>query len=317
MAAARATGLALEATDPATAPAADGGYREKPRSFGRYWQQWKKRFCVTFFGVAMKHDGMLENEIRWPRRVLTLAEAVKYINATGYCMLFPVKHVPLPSLYYAVTRRGLHGKWKWDKYSNMVWRWKDELPRRGRAFYAKYFRARGTLISLQLLPHFLALHGSAAAGGDQERFYSEGRIRDDARSVWQALEELGPLATLELRNACKMDTKAGNIRFKRAILELQRMLIAVHFGAEQETESWASGRYELTWRAFPRETAQARDISPEEARGKLAAKFLQWRPEASPMQIARLFNWTKAETTAACESASRSAKQTAEGKGRR
>ena len=134
----------------------------------------------------MRHHATLENEIRWPRRVLTLAEAVKFIDATGYCMLFPVKNVPLPSLYYAVTRRGLHGKWKWDKYSSMVWQWKDELPRRRRAFYAKYFRGRGTFISLKLLPHFLALRESAVGPGDYEKYYSEGRISDDARIIWEA-----------------------------------------------------------------------------------------------------------------------------------
>jgi hypothetical protein len=249
----------------------------------------------------MRQHARLENEIRWPRRVLTPAEAVKFIDATGYCMLFPVKNTPLPSLYYAVTRRGLRGQWKWDQYSSMVWRWKDELPRRRRAFYAKYFRGRGTLISLQLLPHFLAMCDSAVLPGDCERFYSEGRIRNDARIIWEALEEHGPLATLELRNACKMDTKSGNIRFKRAILELQCMLIVVHFGTEQETNAWASGRYELTCRAFPKQTAAAKNISPEGARGKLAAKFCEWHPNSSPMQLARLFGWPKAEAVAACE----------------
>ena len=265
----------------------------------------------------MRHHATLENEIRWPRRVLTLAAAVKFIAATGYCMLFPVKNVALPSLYYAVTRRGLHGKWKWDKYSSMVWRWKDELPRRRRAFYAKYFRGRGTFISLQLLPHFLAMRHSAVMPGDYERFYSEGRIRDDARIIWQALEEHGPLATLELRNACKMDTKAGNIRFKRAILELQCMLIVVHFGAEQETNAWASGRYELTRRAFPRQTAAAQHISAEDARAKLTAKFCAWHPNSSPMELARLFGWPKAEAVAACEKLPRSAKPAIKSKGPR
>jgi hypothetical protein len=248
----------------------------------------------------MHHHATLENEIRWPRRVLKLAEAVKFIDATGYCMLFPVKDTLLPSLYYAVTRRGLHGKWKWDKYSSMVWRWKDELPRRRRVFYAKYFRGRGTFISLELLPHFLAMRESAVVPGDFARFYSEGRIRDDARVIWEALDEHGPLATLELRNACKMDIKAGNIRFKRAILELQCMLIVVHFGTEAETNAWASGRYELTHRAFPKQTAAAKNISPEDARGKLAAKFCEWHPNSLPMQLARLFGWSKIEAVAAC-----------------
>ena len=138
-------------------------------------------------------------------------------------------------------------------------------------------------------------------GGDHERFYAEGRIRGDCRIIWEALEEHGPLATLELRNACKMDTNAGNIRFKRAILELQCMLIVVHFGAEQETNAWASGRYELTRRAFPQQTTAARQISPEDARTWLAAKFRERNPDASPTHLMRLFGWPKAEAAAAWE----------------
>jgi hypothetical protein len=245
----------------------------------------------------------LENEIRWPQRVLTAAEAVKYIDATGYCMLFPVANVPLSSLYYAVTRRNPHVDFVWDKYSVMLWRWKDELPRRRRAFYAKYFRARGTFISLKFLPHFLAMRDAAVEPGDHERLYAEGRIREDARVVWEALAEHGPLATLELRHACKMGTKASNVRFKRAILDLQCLLVAVHFGAEQETAAWASGRYELTCRAFPKETAAAQRIQPDQARRALAAKFLEWHTGAPPAQLARLFGWRKADAIAAIKAA--------------
>jgi hypothetical protein len=244
----------------------------------------------------------LEFEIRWPRRVLTAVEAVKFIEAMGYCMLFPVTNVPLPSLYFAVTRRNPHEKMVWDKYSAMVWNWKDELPRRRLAFYAKYFRGRGTLISLRLLPHFLAMRESTAVPGDHERFYSEGRITEDARIIWKALAEHGPLATLELRHACKMGSKAGNKRFKRAILDLQRMLVAVHAGAVQETASWASGRYDLTCRAFPKETSDALRIAPEDARRALAGKFAEWHPEAAPAQLARLFGWTKDEAASALAS---------------
>ena len=250
----------------------------------------------------MLGKGTLEHEIRWPRRVLIAAEAVKFINAMGYCMLFPVTNVALPSLYFAVTRRNPHEKMVWDKFSAMVWNWKDELPRRRHAFYAKYFRGRGTFISLRLLPHFLAMRESAASAGDYERLYSEGRITENARVIWEALAEHGPLATLELRHACKMETPAGNKRFKRAILDLQRLLIAVHSGAEQETAAWASGRYDLTCRAFPKETSTALRIAPEDARCSLAAKYLEWHPQAAPAQLARLFGWTKDEASAALAS---------------
>jgi hypothetical protein len=244
----------------------------------------------------------LQWEIGWPRRVRTAGDAVRFINAAGFCMLFPVKNVPLPSLYYAAARRYPA---TWDKYAEMLWEWKDNLPRQGRAFYAKYFRTRGTFISLAMLPNFLAMRGSAAAPGDPERLYAEGRISHDARTIWQALEEHGPLATLELRHTCRMESKAGNVRFKRAMLDLQCLLVVVHFGAEQETAAWPSGRFALTARAFPRQVALARRIAPA-ARAALASKYLQWHPDAPAAMLARLFGWPKPEAKAATAASGRS-----------
>lgn len=242
----------------------------------------------------------LSNEVRRPKRVRTASDAVRFIDAVGYCMLFPVKGVPLPSLYYACARRDIHLGPGWDKYCQMIWEWKDDLPKQGRAFYAKYFKGRGTFISLKLLPHFLAMEGAAANPNDYDRFYAAGRISHDARSIWEALAKHGPLATLELRHACKMETQAGNRRYKKAMLELQRKLLVVHFGSEQETQAWASGRFELVSRAFPRQAASARTITPEDARAAIAAKYRQWHPKAQPAQMARLFGWTKTQAETAC-----------------
>ncbi len=243
------------------------------------------------------------NEFGWPRRIATLSEARKYIDAAGFCMLFPVTNVALPSLYSAVTRRSPGAGIVFDKHFEMIWRWKDELPRRRRAFYAKYFRTRGTFISLEYLPHFLAMRETAVAPHDHARLYADGRIRDDARVIWEALENNGPLATLELRHLCRMETKAGNVRFKRAMLDLQRLLVVVHFGSEQETGAWASGRFELTCRAFPKLTAAAMSLAPGVARARLAAKYLEWRPAAPPVQLARLFGWSRDDAQAACGAA--------------
>ncbi|MGH9745550.1 MAG: AlkZ-related protein [Candidatus Acidiferrales bacterium] len=241
----------------------------------------------------------LTSPFRWHKRVLRPDEAVRYIDAAGFCMLFPVKNVPLPSLYYGITRRDPKLDFKWDRYAEMLWKWKGSLPKRKRVFYAKYFRGRGTFISLKQLPHFLAMREAAADPGDHEKFYAAGRITDDARSIWEALATHGPLATLELRNASKMGSKAGNVRFKRAMTELQCLLVVVHFGTEQETAAWASGKFELTCRAFPKATAAARDIAPEAARRILAAKFVELCPGSAPEHAARLFGWTKADAIAA------------------
>ncbi len=226
----------------------------------------------------------------WPKRLSTAREAVRFIEAAGFCLLFPAKNVPLPSLYFAAERR-----WPpvWDEMAKRLWRWKDELPRKRRAFYAKYFKGRGTFISLEFLPHFLAMRDSAAAPGDSGWFYDEGRITAGARAIWEAIAKEGPLATLELRQICKMGGKAGNARFKKAALELQCLLILAHFGAEQETQAWASNRFELISRAFPEQVREARRISAKQARACLARKYRSLYPASTAIQVARLFGWPK------------------------
>jgi hypothetical protein len=243
-----------------------------------------------------------EGEIRWPKRVATAADAVRFIDAVGYCLKVSIKNLPLPSLYYAVARRDIRNGPGWDRFYEKIWRWKDDLPRRHRAFYARYFKGRGTFISLKLLPYFLALEGAAVTPGDHERLYAAGRIGADARLIWEVLERYGPLATLELRHAAKMETVAGNVRFKRATAQLERRLLVVHFGTEQETAAWASGRFELTCRAFPMETAQSQNISPESARAQIAKKYREWHSDVAPIKLARLFGWTKDEVVTALAS---------------
>jgi hypothetical protein len=229
-------------------------------------------------------------------RVKTGVDATRFIDASGFCLLFPIRNVPLPSLYYATAKRT---NARWDKYAQLIWKWKDELPKKRRAFYGKYFKGRGTFLSLKLLPHFLAMHGSAIEPSEAKSFYDSGRIGHDALELWQALAEHGSLATLELRHACKMETQAGNKRFKKAMLQLQGLLIVTHCGAEQETEAWASNRFDLVSRVFPKQVAQARKIPVEGARTAIAVKYRTLYPTAPPAQIARLFGWTKAQAVTA------------------
>ncbi|MGH9774095.1 MAG: AlkZ-related protein [Candidatus Acidiferrales bacterium] len=229
------------------------------------------------------------HEIAWPKKVATLAEAGKFIDAAGFCVLFPLKNVALPSLYFAASRKR---NADWDAYAIKIWNWKDELGGRRRAFYGKYFRGRGSFISLGMLPRLIALEKTAVAAGDHENFYRLGRISENARLIWESLERRGPLATLELRHECKMTTVAGNKRFKRAMTELGRLLIVVHFGTEKETAAWSSGKFELVCRAFPREMVAARKITENAARAAVARKYLENHAHANAAQIARLFGWS-------------------------
>ena len=69
----------------------------------------------------------LEGETHWPRPVRTAADAVRFIDAAGYCLLFPIKNLPLPSLYYGVARRY---PITWDRYTEKIWHWKRSEERR-------------------------------------------------------------------------------------------------------------------------------------------------------------------------------------------
>jgi hypothetical protein len=244
--------------------------------------------------MPRRSDG--DSEIRSAGRLETTADALRFIETAGFCVLFPARNVPLPSLYYAVSRRHeVH----WDKSAQLIWKWKDELPRKRRSFYGKYFKGRGSFISLKFLPQFLATHGTAIEPREAETFYEAGRISHDALELWRALAKHGPLATLELRHGCKMESQAGNKRFKKAMLELQGLLIVTHSGAEQETQAWASNRFDLVARGFRQQVAEARKIRAEEARVAIAVKYKTLYPGAVPAQIARLFGWSKAQAVAA------------------
>jgi len=229
-------------------------------------------------------------------RVSSIADAQRYINRVGFCVLFPVKNVPLPSLYFAVSHRR---NARWDKYAQLIWKWKDELPAKRKSFYAEYFRGRGTFLSLRCLSLLLAVHQTVIKPDRAEDLYAAGGISRDACDLWFALAKHGPLPTLELRHACKLETQAGNKRFKKAMLELQSLLIVTHAGIAQETDAWASNRFDLVVRSFPKVCRAAAEISPEAARKELAAKYLSLYPAASVTTVARLFRWIKAQAASA------------------
>ena len=90
-------------------------------------------------------------------RVKTAADAASFIDQAGFCILFPVKNVVLPSLYYAVSHRR---DARWDKYAQLIWNWKDQLPKKRRAFNSpassagpKHRLPPPSLCSILPLPH--------------------------------------------------------------------------------------------------------------------------------------------------------------------
>ncbi len=237
--------------------------------------------------------------------IRTIAQAARYIDRVGFCLLFPSKKLPLPSLIEASKGRTLRNYKPCADWSDdfvRLWRWKDELPRKRLAYYGKYFRGRGVFLSLEFLAYFYCLEGNHGTRDEYERLYREGKITADAHVVCTALVERGPQATLELRYGLGWEAKRGNRRFKRALLELQQRLLIVHWGTKAETRAWESAVYQLTARAFPKAMRAAAKLSPDVARQRIAAQYRKHRAHAKPQEVARLFGWSRAEAQAALDS---------------
>lgn len=234
--------------------------------------------------------------------IRTMAQAGRAVERFGFCLLFPIKGMRLPSLWAAVkgkSPRRFDLVAEWDRDTERLWGWKDELPRRRLAYYGKYFRGRGSLISPEFLPCFYRLAGNHGAQDEHEPLYRQGKITADAHAVCSALAHDGPQAALELRYALGWESKRANRRFKRALLELQQRLLIVHWGTKPETRAWESAVYQLTRRAFPQAVRSATKLSLAEARRRIALQYRRFFPGATPQEVARLFRWTRREAEAA------------------
>jgi len=234
--------------------------------------------------------------------IKTITQAARYVDRVGFCLLFPIKGVRLPSLWAAVkgrSPRNFNLVADWDSTAMQLWEWKDELPRRRLCWFGRYFHAKKSLLSLKFLPCFYRLAGNSGATNDHERLFREGQLTADARALCEHVHKHGPQATLELRYALAWVSKKQNARFKRALAELQSRLMIVHWGVKAETRAWESVVYELTPRAFPQAVRAARKLAPEEARRRIAAQYRKLVPSAAPADAARLFGWPRADAEAA------------------
>lgn len=229
------------------------------------------------------------------KRIRTIREAQRFIDRVGFCLLFPVKGLRLPTLYDAVMGGRPFSLSTWNDEIDRMWTWKDALPRQRRAFYGKFFRGKGTLISLEMLPYFYALTDNPGLNHEYELLFERGKITMEEKKICEALYRHGPMGVMALRHDIGLVSRAQNVRFKKAAESLQKHLRIVHFGTEQESSAWASGVYELFPRAFPKAVRAARKISKDRARHQILKKYFSILPHARLADAARVFGFSKAQ----------------------
>lgn len=207
-------------------------------------------------------------------RVTTLAQAAKFVDAFGFAYIFPDNKMPLPSLWGAVCgnpwREMDNDDWGWTRAVERTWGLKNDLGEKRRAFFGRYFRGKGSLISLAMLPALRAARRS------------DDPLSPDARRALERLSSVGAMSTLRLRESLGMHGSKGHARFDKITVELYRRLLIATVGTDDTESRWPAAVVDTFDRAFPR-LPKAKD-----AVATLMAKFRAASPEATDRQIGSL-----------------------------
>ena len=227
------------------------------------------------------------------QRLKNIDEAIEYVKKRGFIYFWPIKGIPLPSLWAAVAGdrpvANAH-----DDPGHITWGWKDDSLGKRVWYYGKILRKKSTMIDLSLAPYFYAL--SENYGNPEEDVmiqYHEGRLTLEAKSIFEVILENGPLDTIAIRKKTHLTAKESNSRFDRAISLLQSDFKILPVGISDSGGWRYAFIYDLTHRYYPEILEAARHIKERDAHIKLASLYFQSVGAAQLRDVTKLFGWRK------------------------
>jgi hypothetical protein len=109
-----------------------------------------------------------------------------------------------------------------DDPGHVTWGWKDSALGKRQWYYAKILRRKATMISLDIAPYFYALSDNYGSPEEDHIIaYQAGRLTLEAKQVYEAILDNGPLHTLDLRREARLTSKGSDSVFNRALEVLQ------------------------------------------------------------------------------------------------
>jgi hypothetical protein len=214
------------------------------------------------------------------RPIARIDRAARFVDDVGFALLFPKVGVELPTLWEAASDRSpSEGEGDWGPDMERVWRWKDELPRRGLAWYGEFVRGRKSFLSPALLADLYPRSG-------RPDDFEEIALSPDAHRIARILLLDGRRSTAVLREALAVEGTRGAERFTKAVGELARALVVTNAGTQDEGHGWPSAVLELTMRVFT--VPEKRD--PHTCRLNVARTFLDTMVVAQPYHLGNAFH---------------------------
>ncbi len=233
------------------------------------------------------------------RRVQSVEEARAFVDEVGFCHFWPIKGIETPNLFHAIAGReravpNAHN----DPDLSRCWGWKDNSLDKRWWHYAKVLRYRATLISLDVLPCFYACSENYGDLDDYLLEYQAGTMTVEAKQIYEALLEHGPLDTVRLRREARLASDSSKARFDRGLTELQVGLKVMPIGIA-EAGAWNYAFiYEIVQRHWPDLPAKARAIQRSEARRALVSQYIDNVVAIDRGMVERVFHvmhWAKRE----------------------
>lgn len=214
----------------------------------------------------------------------SIGRAAAFVGDVGCALLFGLRDRSMPSLYDATREHGasLGGLADgWGPDAERIWGWKDELPKRGLAWYGRFVRGRQSFLSPALLRDLYPREG------EPDDFHDI-RLGEDAVKIAEILLLSGPTSSAILREATGAFGPKGRTRFDRAVSGLGKALVVTNFGIEEQPAGWPSSVLELTARAFD---VGEPDRDPDAAALRVAKRFLDTMIRARPSELGNAFGW--------------------------
>lgn len=222
--------------------------------------------------------------------------ALRFIQRVGFCLTFRTFGFTLPCLYTAVCGRR---RPRWPKHTHhhpavgLTWGLKDALPAKRLVYYGKLLHGRPTLVSLELLPAFVAVIRDGRLSGDYLADYRDGRLSRTALRVMDTLMESHPLETRELRRRAGLDSAAHTRPFEKAMGELQRNLWVVK--VEEIYDPSFSYRWDLLEDWMPEQVRRGHALARGEAVRQIVEHHLKIVIASHERIMTRLFDLSAGE----------------------
>ncbi len=234
------------------------------------------------------------------RRVQTVEEARAFIQETGFCHFWSIQGVEMPNLFQAIAGRVRSVPNEHDDPDlGKCWGWKDNSLDKRWWYYGKLIRRRATLVSLDLLPAFYACSENY---GDYEHDYlaeyQDGRLPLEAKNIYEALLENGPLDTVALRKKARLANDSAKYKFDKTVTELQAGLKILPVGVAAAGAWHYAFIYDIVARYYPDLPALAQTISRKAGQQALIARHLDNVVTASRAEVSRtldVLSWSTGE----------------------